>query len=211
MSDLIARFVGAKGFAWPLLVTCLVLLSSLVLAGAPLPGFDRVMVLPEPREITDAELTSHKGESFRLTQLRGRPSLIFFGFTNCADVCPAAMAKFLQLERSGLLDSHAVNFALISVDGERDSPEAMRVFLRQFSEAFVGLTGDPGDVRKIATSFRAPFFKGDMRGADGSYSVAHSTQMFLLDRAGRLRAELHNPTVEAMAGITNAVLAETDP
>jgi protein SCO1/2 len=166
------------------------------------------MVLPEPREIVDAELTNHDGEPYRLSQLQGKPTLVFFGFTNCADVCPAAMAKFSQLERSGLLDSNPVNFTLISVDGERDSPESLKAYLRQFSEEFIGLTGDPDDVRNIATSFRAPFFKGDTRGAGGSYSVAHSTQMFLLDPAGRLRAELHNPTIEAMAGITNAILAE---
>ena len=196
----------ARAFTWSL--ASLSLLWSLVFASGSLPQFDRVMVLPEPREIADAELTNHDGESFRLLQLRGKPTLVFFGFTNCADVCPAAMAKFVQLERSGLLDSNQVNFTLISVDGERDSPEVVKAYLQQFSDDFIGLTGDPGDVRRIASSFRAPFFKGEIRDAGGSYSVAHSTQMFLLDQAGRLRAELHNPSIEAMAGVTKAVLAE---
>jgi len=194
--------------AWSIMLPGLILLAPLVLASASLPQFDRVMVLPEPREIADAQLTNHEGEQFRLTELRGKASLVFFGFTNCPDVCPAAMAKFRQLEQSGLVDPDKVNFTLISVDGERDTPAAMKKYLQQFSELFVGLTGDPEDVRKIATAFRAPFFKGETRGADNSYTVAHSTQMFLLDQSGRLRAELHNPAVEAMAGITNAVLAE---
>lgn len=193
---------------WQLAFVGLIWSSSLVLASASLPQFDRVMVLPEPREIADAQLTNHNGEHFRLTQLRGKPSLVFFGFTNCPDVCPAAMAKFRQLEMSGLVDPEKINFALISVDGERDTPAAMKKYLQQFSEVFIGLTGTPEDVRKIASAFRAPFFKGETRGAGVSYNVAHSTQMFLLDQAGQLRAELHNPTVEAMAGITNAVLAE---
>ena len=193
---------------WPFALAGLILLSPLVLASASLPQFDRVMVLPEPREIADAQLTNHDGEHFRLTQLRGKPSLVFFGFTNCPDVCPATMAKLRQLERSGLVDPDRVNFTLISVDGERDSPAVMKKYLQQFSEVFIGLTGDPDDVRKIASAFRASFYKGETRGASNSYNVAHSTQMFLLDQAGRLRAELHNPTVEAMAGITNAVLAE---
>jgi len=118
------------------------------------------------------------------------------------------MAKFRQLERSGLVGPDRVNFTLISVDGERDSPAVMKKYLQQFSEVFIGLTGDPDDVRKIAKAFRASFYKGETRGASNSYNVVHSTQMFLLDQAGTLRAELHNPTVEAMAGITNAVLAE---
>lgn len=186
----------------------LILLSPQVVASASLPQFDRVMVLPEPREIVDAQLTNHDGEHFRLTQLRGKASLVFFGFTNCPDVCPAAMARFRQLERSGLVDPDQVNFTLISVDGERDSPAVMKKYLQQFSEIFIGLTGDEDDVRKIVSAFRVSFFKGETPGAGDSYTVAHSTQMFLLDQAGRLRAELHNPTVEAMAGITNAVLAE---
>jgi len=186
----------------------LILLSPLVFASTSLPQFDRIMVLPEPREIADAQLTDHDGKHLRLLQMRGKVSLVFFGFTNCPDVCPAAMAKFRQLERSGLLDPDQVNYILISVDGERDSPAVMKEYLQQFSEAFIGLTGDPDDVRKIARAFRAPFFKGETQGAGNAYTVAHSTQMFLLDQSGRLRAELHNPTVEAMAGITNAVLAE---
>jgi len=187
------------------------MLSPLIFASTSLPQFDRVMVLSEPREIADAQLTNHDGEHFRLSQLRGKPSLVYFGFTNCPDVCPAAMAKFRQLERSGLVDPDLFNFTLISVDGERDSPAIMKKYLQQFSDVFIGLTGDPADVRKIANAFRASFYKGETGGASGSYNVAHSTQMFLLDHAGRLRAELHNPTVEAMAGIINAVLAEDGP
>lgn len=184
------------------------MLSPLVFASTPLPQFDRVMVLNEPREIADAQLTSQDGEHFRLAQLRGKASLVFFGFTNCPDVCPAAMTKLSQLERSGLVDSARVNFTLISVDGERDLPAVMKKYLQQFSKVFIGLTGDPTEVRKIAGAFRATFFKGETSSADDSYSVAHSTQIFLIDQAGRLRAELHDPTIEAMAGITNAVLAE---
>ena len=190
------------------MLAALIILLPQVVASASLPKFDRVMVLPEPREIVDAPLTHHDGQHFRLTQLRGRPSLVFFGFTNCPDVCPAAMAKFRQLEQSGLVDPDKLNFALISVDGERDTPAVMKKYLQQFSEEFIGLTGDPDDVRKIASAFRASFFKGETRGASSSYNVAHSTQIFLLDQAGRLRAELQNPTVEAMAGIANAILAE---
>jgi len=186
----------------------LILLPAVILASASLPQFDRVMVLPEPREIADAQLTNHDGEDFRLSQLYGKPTLVFFGFTNCPDVCPVAMAKFRQLEKSGLIDPDRVNFTLISVDGERDSPAAMKTYLQQYSEIFIGLTGNTDAVRKIASAFRAPFFKGETRGTGDSYNVAHSTQIFLLDESGRLRAELHNPTVEAMAGITNAVLEE---
>jgi protein SCO1/2 len=205
------RVAGMLWITCSVALASLILLSPLVFASDSLPQFDRVMVLSEPREIADAQLINHNGEPFRLSQLRGKVSLIFFGFTNCPDVCPAAMAKFTQLERSGLVNPDRVNFTMISVDGERDSPAVMQEYLHQFSELFIGLTGDSADVRKIASAFRPSFNKGETRVADSSYNVAHSTQVFLLDQGGRLRAELHSPTVEAMAGITNTVLAETEP
>ena len=191
---------------WSILLAGLSFLSPLVGASALLPKFDRVMVLPDPREIVDAQLTNHEGEQFRLTQLRGKPSLVFFGFTNCPDVCPAAMAKFRQLELSGLVDPTLVNFVFISVDGDRDTPAVVQSYLQQFSDAFVGLTGDPSSVREIAGAFRASFYRGETRSPSNKYDVAHSTQMFLLNQAGRLYAELHNPGIEAMAGITNMLL-----
>lgn len=181
--------------------------GSLAAAGA-LPQFDRVLLLGEPRGISDATLTDQDGEPFLLSALRGTASLVFFGFTNCPDVCPIAMAKLRQLETSGSVDPDEVSFVLISVDGERDTPETMKNFLRTYSENFIGLTAEPERVQKIAREFRASFYKGSATAPDADYTVAHSTQMFLLDPAGRLRAELHNPDVDDMAELTNAVLEE---
>jgi len=178
------------------------------IASEPLPNVDRVMVLQEPRAIPDATLIDQDGESFSLSDLIGKASIVFFGFTNCPDVCPAAMAKYRQLETSGLVDNSDVNYVLISVDGDRDTPAVINDYLSAISGQFIGLTGPPDEVRKVAKAFRASFFKENQNGETDSYTVTHSTQMFLLDRDGLLRAEMQNPSVDAMAQVINAASAD---
>lgn len=176
-------------------------------ASGALPEYDRVLVLQTPRPTSNAELTDHNGHPFQLNDLRGKVSLVFFGFTNCPDVCPATMAKLRQLEWSGLVDNRKVDYVLISVDGERDTPETMKKFLKSFSDGFIGLTGESSRVKKISREFRASFFKG---AGEEDYNIAHSTQTFALDASGAVRAELHNASVQAMAGVVNALIAEVE-
>ena len=95
---------------------------------------------------------------------------------------------------------------LISVDGERDTPEVLEAFLARFSADFVGLTAPAGQVRELALRFSAPFFKDPPR--DGAYLVQHSTRVYALDKQGRLRAELFEASAEATTAIAQALLAE---
>ena len=181
-------------------------------AESEIPSFDRVRVLQKPRLIADAELTDQDGKPFRISDLHGRVAFVFFGFTHCPDVCPMAMNNFRQLERSGLVNNEQIAFVLISVDGERDTPEALTKFLATYSSDFIGLTGDPREVKPIAKQFSVAFFKGNE--SPDKYQVSHSPQAFVLDRSGQLRAELYSASTEAMAGVANALLdesfAETD-
>ena len=179
---------------------------SVATADEVIPSYDRVRVLQPARTISDVELTNQNGRPFRLSDLHGQVAIIFFGFTNCPDVCPIAMAKFQQLQNSG--DSHLdrVAFVLISVDGERDTPDVLKAYLRKFSRRFIGLTGDPDKVKLIAKEFSAAFYKGNLAKSGGQYTVSHSPQAFVLDTAGKLRAEFYNPSIEAMAAITLALL-----
>lgn len=175
---------------------------------AELPAYDRVRVLETARPIQAAELIDQDGRPFRLSQLRGQVSLVFFGFTNCPDVCPMALQRLRQLEESGGTPLAEVAFVMISVDGERDTPDVLKTFLEHFSPRFIGLTGDPGNVRAIAKKFSAAFFRGSVTDGSSNYTVSHSPQIFVLDPAGRLRAEFYNASIEAMSGVTLALLKE---
>ncbi len=180
-----------------------------VAATTALPNYDRVRILAEARPIQDVELTDQDGRPFRLSQLRGQVTLVFFGFTNCPDVCPMAMQSLKQLERTGGPDLSEIAYVMISVDGERDKPEVLKEFLAKYSPRFIGLTGEPEIVKAFAKEFSAAFFKGSATGNDGSYSVSHSPQVFVMDSAGMLRAEFYNASVEAMSGVTRALLSES--
>jgi protein SCO1/2 len=173
-----------------------------------LPEYDRVRILDTGRPIADAELTDHNGQPIQLSSLQGRVTLVMFGFTHCPDVCPLGMELLRQLSESGQVDPAEVAYVMISVDGERDTPAIMKKYVQRFSPQFIGLTGDRARVKPIAKNFSVAFFKGNPTGDNGEYSVAHSTQIFAIDPAGRLRAEFFNPSVEAMAGITQALLDE---
>jgi protein SCO1/2 len=180
---------------------------ALQTANADLPQFERVRVLPSPKLIDDAELTDQDGDAFQLSELDGRVVFVFFGFTNCPDVCPQAMQRLRVLHRSRELSLDDVAYVLISVDGERDTPEQMKSFLEEYSEDFIGLTDEPENVRRIASDFKTAFYKGsEDRG--GGYQVTHSPQIYLLDAKRRLRAELYNAPLESMIGIANALIDE---
>ena len=176
-------------------------------ARAEVPSYDRIRVLETPRPIGDAAFTDQYGAPFKLSDLRGRVAFVLFGFTNCPDVCPLSMERLRQLQASEQIDDKSVAYVMISVDGARDTPAAMKEFLAKYSNGFVGLTADPSQVTPIATQFSAMFFKGGHR-HDGGYDVAHSSQIFVLDPAGRVRAEVYSASLEAMAGVANALTRE---
>ena len=172
-----------------------------------LPAFERVYVNPSPAPIADFTLTDHNGKQRNFSGLRGEPVLVFFGFAHCPNVCPETLTrlKALHAAREGALKSARV--VLISVDGERDTPAALKAFLAPLSSDFVGLTGDPKTTTKIAAQFSAVFFK-EPPGKDGNYNVMHSSQVFVVDKAGRLRASFVNASLEDMATITSLLIQE---
>ncbi len=174
---------------------------------ATLPALDRVYVNPSPAPIVDFTLTDHIGKQRAFSSLRGQPALVFFGFTHCPNVCPDTLSrlKILHESRDGALKSAQV--VLISVDGERDTPAALKAYLAPVSPDFIGLTGDPKTTAKIAAGFAAVFFK-EPPGKDGNYNVMHSSQVFVVDKAGRLRASFVNASIEDMATVTELLIKE---
>lgn len=189
------------------------LLSSLVphlAVSGSLPQFDRVRILHDARTVPEAELIDQYGEPFSLGSLNGRVALVLFGFTNCPDVCPLGMQRMQLLEKSNELPKSEVAFVLISVDGERDTPDVMNTFVSRYSSKFIGLTAEPAVVKPIAKRFSVSFFKGHASGDHADYSVSHSPQIFVVDTNGRIRAELYNASLESMLGVVTALLNENN-
>jgi len=178
------------------------LASAAATAAAPAP--ERTLLAEPPRAIADFQLTDQAGKTVKLADLRGAPVLMFFGFTHCAQICPTALHQLRQLEREHRAELGKTRIVIVSVDGERDSPAAMKTWLQPISTSFIGLTGAPATVHNIAAQFSAAFYK--VPGANKSeYSMEHNSQIFLLDGKGRLRATFFNAPLATMAAVTRDV------
>jgi protein SCO1/2 len=186
-------------------IALLVLLASAAAAAAA-PAPERTLMSEPPRAIADFQLTDQSGKAVKLADLRGTPLLVFFGFTHCSSVCPTALHQLRQLEREHRAELGKTRIVIISVDGERDTPQAMSSWLKPLSANFIGLTGAPARVQNIAANFSAAFFKQPAT-APGEYQVDHNSQIFLLDAAGRLRATFFNAPLATMAEVTRSVAA----
>jgi protein SCO1/2 len=164
-------------------------------------------VNPDPIPVADFTLTDQHGRPRAFSSLRGQPALVFFGFTHCPNVCPTQLGRLKLLHESGGGALKPVHIVLVSVDGDRDTPARLRSFLGPLSSDFIGLTGNPRSTSEIAARFAAVFFK-EPAAKDGSYNVMHSTQVFAVDKAGRLRASFNDASIEDMTTIAKLLLAE---
>ena len=182
------------------------LASAAATAAAPVP--ERTLLAEPPRAIADFQLNDQSGKTVKLADFRGAPVLLFFGFTHCSTACPAALHQLRELERQHRAELGKTRIVIVSVDGERDSPAAMKTWLQPISANFIGLTGAPARVHEIAAQFSAAFYKVPGQGV-GEYSMEHNSQIFLLDAKGRLRATFFNAPLASMAQVTRTVGAES--
>lgn len=169
---------------------------------------DRVQVVAAPQSIRDFTLVDQQSRPYGTGDLRGRTSLVFFGFTSCHSVCPPTMEKLRQVAKALADEPGPFASVLISVDGERDTPAALDAFLAPFQPNFIGVTGAPQVVRDVATDFSAVFFKGMPTDTMGGYDVEHTSQIYLVDRDARLRATFYNAPVDAMVALVRQVMKE---
>jgi len=152
--------------------------------------------LPQARTIAPFTLEDLDGRHFDNQSLTGRPRLLFFGFTSCPDVCPTTLATLREVyktRRAEGLPDFAVLF--VTVDGERDTADNLRQYLRAFSDEFQGLRGDGASLAPLLKSLDAIAVKVPL--ADGSYTMDHTAAVYWLDAAGRYRAVFSAPLTAA--------------
>ncbi len=140
---------------------------------------------PEAREAPPLDLVDQDERPFSLAALRGSPVLVYFGYTHCPDVCPATVATINDaLAATTAAD---VRVVLVTVDPERDDAAALREYLRYLPDAYLALTGSAGAIREAATGYGVTYARVDTGSASG-YAMAHTAEIYLIDRAGLLRA-----------------------
>ena len=129
------------------------------------------------------QLTDQSGQTVTEKNLQGRPTLIFFGFTHCPDVCPTELFQISEILRAMGKDADRINAYFVSVDPERDTQAAMKDYLSSFDPHLKGLTGDPGAVAKAISDYRVYAKKVPLK--DGDYTMDHTALIYLMDRNGR--------------------------
>ena len=190
MDRTVARpLVIVTAFATSLLLGLLIMLWALGgVRGVPAPA-----AIGGPFQLTDQSGTTVTDKS-----LQGRPSLIFFGFTHCPDVCPTSLFEISEVLRALGKDADRVNAYFVSVDPERDSKEAMKDYLSSFDPHLKGLTGDPEAIAKMLTTYRVYAKKVPLK--DGDYTMDHTALTYLMDRDGKFVAPFNlNRTPEEAA------------
>jgi protein SCO1/2 len=132
------------------------------------------------------QLTDQAGQTVTEKNLQGKPTLIFFGFTHCPDVCPTSLFEISEVLRAMGKDADRVNAYFISVDPERDTAVAMKDYLSSFDPHLKGLTGDTDAVAKVVSGFRVYAKKVPLK--DGDYTMDHTALIYLMDRDGKFVA-----------------------
>jgi protein SCO1 len=147
--------------------------------------------LPQAKPIADFRLLDTRGRAFTRRELAAGPTLVFFGFTHCPDVCPTTLLKLAQIRKSAPLAGLRVLF--ISIDPQRDTPPLLAAYLHAFDPQFEGLTGEPQAISALAANFGVAVNRVELPGGD--YSMDHSAVVFLVDDAARIAA-LFTPPFE---------------
>lgn len=130
-------------------------------------------------------LTDHTGTPRTLADFQGKVVVVFFGFTQCPDVCPTTLAEMAKVVKELGVDGAKVQVLFVSVDPERDTRELLKQYVTAFHPSFLGMVGDAEATARTAKEFKVYVQKQPAK--DGGYSVDHSAGTFILDGQGRLR------------------------
>lgn len=193
-----------------------------VLSAQRAPALSALLLLPEPRPIAAFELVDGAGRPFSPERLRGRWSLVFFGFTHCPDVCPSALYDLDLASRQlaeanvqagteagdGSGPGHQVVF--VSVDPERDTPERIAQYVAYFNPRFIGVTGAHEQLAALSAQLGIAYRVEEHAAGSEQYDVVHSASVVLIDPHGRLRGAFPPPLVAAAIAQDLALLMDRE-
>jgi protein SCO1/2 len=192
---------------------------TLLAAAAWLTGCDRLGIPGAATlqfkgvDITGAEygrkldLTDQDGKPRSLADFKGKVTVVFFGYTQCPDVCPTTMAELAQIKKALGKDGERVQGVFVTVDPERDKPEVLKAYVASFDPGFVALRGTPEQTQATAKEFKVFYVKVPGK-TEGSYTMDHIAGSYVFDAAGRLRLFVrYNSGADALTADLKTLLA----
>ena len=158
---------------------------------------DKVDKLSLSRHVEKYKLVTHTKENFDSRFFSNYPSLMFFGFLNCPDVCPFTLVKISEIINKLKENSNEIRFYFVTVDPERDKAQDLKDYLNSFSSQIIGITGSINGIENFLKHMHV--YKKKIYLDDNNYTIDHSSQMFLFDKKGNFFGTLStNDKIEDM-------------
>ncbi|EKN46614.1 MULTISPECIES: SCO family protein [Pseudomonas] len=151
-----------------------------------------VILLPQSRSLPSLSMNDQNGAPVAVDELKGKWTLVFFGYTYCPDICPTTLAQLRDIRTK--LPQEAVDnmrVVLVSVDPNRDTPQQLKQYLGYFDPRYIGLTAPVADIQKLASALSIPFIPADT--SKPGYTVDHSGNLALIGPDGRQRGFIRSP------------------
>jgi len=179
------------------------LFASVLLAGCGKPAAPKLefknMDVTGAAYAREFSLTDHTGQRRTLADYKGKLVLMFFGYTQCPDVCPTTMADMAQVMKEMGPQADQVQVLFVTVDPERDTQKLLAEYVPAFDKRFVGLYGTLAETAKVAKEFKVYYAKVEGE-TDSSYTVDHTAGTYVFDREGKIRLFIrHGETPAAIA------------
>ena len=190
-------------------LTLLTLLGALLLASCGAPYQFRTSVMDPPTAAPDFTLTDVNGSPWTLSQRPGKLRLIFFGFTNCPDVCPTTFSEIKTAKERLGSAWRDVDVALITVDPERDTADRLKRYIASFDPSFTALTGTRAELEPVYKAYGVTAIKRELPNSALGYTMDHSAFLYAIDRQGRLRLLIaYGTPIDDMASDLGVLAAE---
>lgn len=181
--------------------------DKLGLGGSAKPAFKGID-LSGAEYARDFQLVDQHGQTRTLGDFRGKVLVVFFGYTQCPDVCPTTLAELAQVKKALGPDGERVQGIFISVDPERDTPDLLKAYLANFDPSFVALRGSAEQTQAAAKEFKVYYAKVPGK-TEGSYTMDHTAASYLFDAQGRVRVfSRYGSGAQALTDDLKVLLAE---
>ena len=145
-----------------------------------------------PKKISDIieniNLVDHNGTKFNFNTLNGNPSLLFFGFTHCPEICPTTLSQLSEVTKNLQTPINSTNIIFVTLDPKRDTQGHLKEYIRYFNQNVLAITGEINELKKLADNWNV-FFE-TIGASQENYNLNHTATVFMLDRAGIFRGTI---------------------
>ena len=138
--------------------------------------------------IRKVNLIDHNGQAFKSTTLKNKPSLLFFGFTNCPEICPTTLADLSQITKEVTSNDDSINIIFVTLDPKRDNKEHLRDYIQYFDGNIIGVTGNKIEIKEFADNWGV--FYETVKTKNSNYTLNHTATVFMIDALGNFKGTI---------------------